>query len=195
MAQMLYTIAAIMILAVVVMMMNVKIHNTNDRMMFSELSLDMTGVGNEILDHIETMHFNQGTISCMVVPVEELSTTFGTDACDPDDENAECAACNPNANYADCFTVGDFHGAEATRIRSRVFAGEVVQTTYRVSDIRVEFVAEDAPHAVSASPTFAKRVRLNVSTPVLVDASGNEIAIEMARIYTHPMRYARPCQQ
>ena len=176
MAQILYTLVAIMLLGVTVLNINVKIHDTQDDMMFSELTLQMTSVGAELLNEIGMKEFDPGTISEYAVPRESLSpeASFGNAPCDPDN------------NFADCDTVSDFHGKTATRTLTRVHNGVTYAVTYNVSNITVIYVSEASPYTPSADPTFAKEVTLTVSTPTLVDGNGNPIEMTMARVYTYP---------
>lgn len=178
MVQVLYSIAAIMLLGITVLNINTKIHGTQDRLMFNELALDMTSVGAEVLNEIGKHPFDPGTISEFVVPRDSLSNDadWGSSGCDPDN------------SYQSCFTVSDFHQKTAERTRSRVQSGTPVDITYNVTEIEVKYVSETPPHTpvTSGTRTFAKEVTLKVSTPVLVNADGEPFEITMSRVYMYP---------
>jgi hypothetical protein len=178
MVQILYTIAAIMILAVVSLTINLRIHSTGERLMFNELTLEMTGVATELLDQIGRREFDAGTISGLMVPVDSLTpaTNFGTGMCEPDQQ------------YSGCFTISDFHNRTATRIRSRQHAGQLREIEYNVTDIQVLYVDQNPPHDESTTPTFAKEVTLTISTPAMETASGGAIEVRISRIFMYPPR-------
>ena len=74
MVQVLYSIAAIMLLGITVLNINVKIHGTEERMMLSELSLEMTSIGAEILNEIGRLEYDQSATFGQVLPVASLET-------------------------------------------------------------------------------------------------------------------------
>ena len=184
MVQILYSIAAIMLLGITVLNINVKIHGTEERMMLSELSLEMTSIGAEILNEAARMEYDQGATFGLVLDVDSLETTtaWGTGSCDPD------------ASFSGCFTINNLQGKTATRSLSRVYEGTTYDVTYDVSPIQVCYAAVAPPHACageSGGPpagarTYAKKVSFNVSTPVLVDANGDPYEIPMSRVYMYP---------
>jgi hypothetical protein len=177
MAQMIYMVAAIMILASVVLNVNIRMHSTEDRLMFGELAMDMTGVGNEMFEHIAAMEFDPGTISRMAVPTDSLreEANFGSEVCEPDN------------GYQGCFTVSDFHGRSATRAKQRQRNNVTYDVEYNISGIVVRYVDEDPPHAPANTQTFAKEVTLTISSPLVADANGNPLEITMSRTYMYPM--------
>lgn len=177
MVQVLYSIAAIMLLGITVLNINTKIHGTQDRLMFNELALQMTSVGAEMLNEIGKNDFDPSTIFGEVLPRNQLS---------PDDGTWGSGTCNPDNNFSGCFVINDFHGKTAERTLTRVQGGVSVDITYNVTDITVEYVAETSPYAPSGTQTYAKKVTLNVSTPVLVDADGAPFEVPMSRIYMYP---------
>ena len=147
-------------------------------MMFSELTVEMTGVGAEILDEIGKQLFDPVTSSGLLVPKSALSTSPypAASTCDPDDPD-----------YSGCSTIGDFHGKTATRTRTRIHKGTTYSVPYDVTDIVVDYVSETPPHtSTGGARSFAKEVTLNVSTPALVDGNGDPFEIEMSRVYMYP---------
>ena len=176
MAQIIYTIAAIFILGLVVLTLNVQIHGTQERMAFNELALEMTSVGAEMLNEIGKMEYDPNTIFGEVLPRTALSPEGAWGS----------GSCNPNTNYSGCFTINDFHGKTAVRTLNRAYQGANQTVTYNVTDIEVHYVGESAPYAASGTQTYAKEVTLNISTPVLVDGAGNPIEIPMSRVYMYP---------
>lgn len=179
MVQILYSIAAILLLGMSVLNINVKIHGTQERLMFNELALGMTSVGAEMLNEIGKHDFDPGTISGMMVSTDSLSysSAFGS------------GSCNPDANFDSCFTVSDFHGKAASRTITRVHSGTPYTVTYEVTDIDVQYVSETAPHTPVANATdrtFAKEVTLTISTPVLVDGNGDPFEVTMSRVFMYP---------
>jgi len=176
MAQLIYTIAAIFILGTVVLTFNVKIHGTQERMAFNELTLAMTGVGAELLNEIGKAEYDPNTIFGEVLPRNQLSVEGGWGS----------GSCNPDANFSGCFVINDFHGKTASRTVTRVYQGTTYTVTYDVTDIEVHYVTEAPPYTPSNTQTYAKEVTLNVSTPALVDGAGAPIEIPMSRIYMYP---------
>ena len=176
MVQILYTVTAIFVLGITVLTLNVRIHGTQQRMMFSELAQEMTSVGAELLNEIGKAEYDPNTIFGEVLPRAALSAegTWGSGSCDPDNR------------FASCFVINDFHGKTATRSITRTHDGAPVTVEYNVSDLEVHYVTESAPHTASATQTYAKEVTLNISTPALVDANGDPIEIPMSRVYTYP---------
>ena len=182
MPQMIYSVAAILLLGVAFLNINRKVHGTDERLTFSELTVEMTGVGAEILDEIGKHPFDDVVAaSNIVVARGDLSATAGDAAsvCDPDDPD-----------YAGCLTIGDFDGKTATRNRTRTHSLNGTPTTYTVAysvtSIDVEYVSEAPPHAVTAAPTFAKEVTIHVETPALLLSDGTNFGFDMRRIYTYP---------
>lgn len=177
MPQMIYSVAAIFLLGISFLNVNRKVHGTQERMMFSELALEMTSVGAELLDEIGKYPFDNGTISGLTTTTDSLSTTFGGGTCNPDDPD-----------FGGCSTISDFHGKTATRSETRVHGGTTYTVPYNVTAISVAYVGEASPHAPSPSNarTFAKEVTLTVSTPALLDGNGDPIEIEMSRVYMYP---------
>ena len=120
MPQMIYSVAAILLLGVAFLNINQKVHGTDERMMFSELTLEMTGVGAEILDEIGKRPFDANTVGGLLIPATALgaSASVSPSACDPDD-----------SNYAGCDTIGHFPGKTATRNRTRTRSQNGTPTT------------------------------------------------------------------
>lgn len=178
MVQILYTLTAIFILGITVLTLNVKIHGTQERIMFSELSLEMTEVGAEILNEIGKHDYDPNTIFGEVLPRSSLSPEGSWGG----------GFCNPNARFSGCFVINDFNGKTAERTVTRTHKGTSYDVVYNVTDIAVHYVTEDAPHTPSPgkAQTYAKEVTLKVSTPALVDGTGAPIEIPMARVYTYP---------
>ena len=176
MVQILYTIIAIFVLGITVLTLNVKIHGTQDRMMFSELSIEMTSVGAELLNEIGKHDYDPNTIFGEVLPRAALSPegTWGS------------GSCNPDAKFQGCFVINDFHGKTAERTVMRTHKGTDYDVVYNVTDLEVHYVTEASPYTASGTQTYAKEVSLNISTPALVDGTGTPITIPMSRVYTYP---------
>ena len=176
MVQVIYTITAILILGFTVLSLNLQIHGTQQRMMFSELAQEMTSVGAEVLNEISKHDYDPNTIFGEVLARNALSPegSWGS------------GSCNPDNRFAGCFVINDFHGKTATRTITRTHDGTAYTVDYNVSDLEVHYVTEAAPHTASGTQTYAKEVTLNVSTPALVDAAGDPIEIPMSRVYTYP---------
>lgn len=177
MPQMIYSVAAILLLGVSFFHVNQKVHGTDNRLLFSELTTEMTSVGAEILDEMGKRPFDANTVSGLMIPVADLSASPrpAVSTCDPDDPD-----------YQGCATIGHFHGKTATRNRPRVHSGTTYNVPYNVTSIEVEYVTEAPPHTVTTSRTFAKEATIRVSTPALVDGSGDPYEIEMKRVYMYP---------
>lgn len=178
MVQIIYTVAAIMLLGFTILNINVKIHGNQDRMVFNELALEMTSVGAEVLNEIGKHDFDPGTISNLIVHPDSLSETaaFGSGTCDPDN------------SFNNCFTINDFHAKAASRSLTRVHGGTTHTIDYDVTDIQVQYVSETPPHdpVTAGTKTFAKEVTVTISTPVLLDMNGDPVELEMSRVYMYP---------
>lgn len=179
MVQILYSIAAIVLLGVTVLNINIKIHGTEGRMMFSELALETTSVGSEILNEIGKAEYDPNTIFGEVITRNGLS---------PEDGTWGSGTCNPDARFGGCFVINDFHGKTASRTLTRVHRGTTYTVTYNVTDIAVHYVTEAPPYGASpgAAQTYAKEVTLNISSPALLDTDGTPLLIPMSRVYTYP---------
>ena len=176
MVQILYTVTAIFVLGITVLTLNVKIHGSQERMMFSELAQEMTSVGAELLNEIGKADYDPNTIFGEVLPRASLSVESGWGS----------GLCAPDNKFSGCFVINDFHGKTATRSITRTHKNTTYTVDYNVTDLEVHYVTEAAPHTASPTQTYAKEVTLNISTPALVDASGDPIEIPMSRVYTYP---------
>lgn len=177
MAQLIYSITAIFVLGIAFLNVNQKVLGSQDRMMFSEIALEMTSIGTELLDEIGKYPFDTGTTSGLAVAPTDLSdgTAWGTGACDPD-----------HPDFEGCVTISDFHTKTASRTETRVYKGVTTSVPYTIPSISVAYVSETAPHDPSASATFAKEVTIVVETPALIDYNGDPVSIEMSRVYMYP---------
>jgi hypothetical protein len=193
MAQTLYSVTALLLLGISFFNVNQKVHGNQERLMFSELALEMTSVGAEMLNEIGKYSYDPAAISTVSgTTLNDRAalrgaSTFGTGvpACAPD----------PASQFSGCVVINDFHGKTTRRSITRAYGGATHTIDYDVTDIRIRYVEEAPPHrpcsATGAScpasgKTFAKEATVTVSTPALVNGAGAPIAIRMSRVYLYP---------
>jgi hypothetical protein len=184
MVQIIYTIAAVMILSVLVVNVNVSIHGNQERMMFNELALEVTSVGAEMLNEIGKYSYDPVALASVYgFTLEDRNalrdaSMFGVGSlCDP----------NPASGFFGCIVINDFHGKTATRSVTRRKDGVDYTVDYDITDIRIRYVAEAPPHAYTDnSKSFAKEATITIAIPALVDGSGNPIEFTMSRVFQYP---------
>lgn len=182
MVQVLYSIAAIMLLGVTVLNINIKAHGAQDRMMFSELALEMTSVGAELLNEIGKYSYDPAALRSVYG-----YTLQDRDALRPEGNFGAGSPCAPDDDFSSCLVINDFHGKTATRPITRTRNGVAYTVEYDITDIRVRYVDETPPHASSdGEKTFAKEATVTISTPALVGGDGNPVEITMSRVYLYP---------
>lgn len=186
MAQTIYSVTALLLLGISFFGVNQRVFGTHERLRFSELALEMTSVGAEMLNEIGKYSYDPAALlSVSGTALDDRAAlrdagTFGAGvpACDP----------NPDSQFNGCVVIHDFHGKSAQRSVSRAYGGATHTVRYDITDIRVRYVAETPPHlpVAAGTKTFAKEVTVTVSTPLLVNGAGAPIAIAMSRVYLYP---------
>src|SRR5690606_36736447 len=136
-----------------------------------EVAVQATAVGAELLEEIGAEPFAHGVV------VRAFSENDIIPLPVKGDFSGACG-CNPDANFNVCSFISDFHGTTATRVRNDI--------EYNV-DIEVNYVLENDPAVISGSPTFALRVDLQITSPLLyVGHPDNPLVYRMTRIFTRP---------
>lgn len=169
-SQLIYAVVAVAIAAMVSYLLLIGTTTVETRQYQNEMMTQVSGVAHEVFDLIGTRSFDART-DTTVFPdppssAEELTaeSDFGK-SCDP---------------YTGCSDIDDYHEQELTMNR--------LGTTYSVF-VGVRYVEESNPESFSGSKTFAKRVTLTISNPLLRDRDENEddIVREMfiSRVYTY----------
>jgi len=185
MAQAIYSVAAIFVLAIAFLNVNKKLHASQEQMMFSELALEMTSVGAEMLNEIGKYSYDPAallsvtgtTLNDRTVLRDEATFGTGSPACDP----------NPDSQFNGCIVINDFHGKSATRPVTRTHDGNTYTVDYDISNITIRYVDESPPHApTGGNKTFAKEAVVTISTPALLDGNGDPLQITMSRVYLYP---------
>ena len=197
MVQILYSIAAIFLLGITVLNINVKIHGSQERMMFNELALEMTSVGAEMLNEVGKYSYDPSALAAgygsTIFDRDALraASTFGQ----PFDASSPVCDPNPATKFSGCYVINDFDGKSTTRSITRSKNGTPYTVDYNITDIEIKYVEETPPHrpctdlaatCPASGKTFAKSVTVTISTPVLIDGAGNPVEIEMARVYQYP---------
>jgi hypothetical protein len=190
MIQTFYALIAMMVLAIISLTVNTKLHGGEQRLMVSELANVMTGVGSDFLDVVSSRPYDPVALMTTTVAVISNpnfllpSSTFGLDP------NGNPVGCDPDLDYFACMFVSDFHGSTATRTVTRTFQGQAYTATYTIDNVTVRYVDSEPPHAPLTDPnlrSFAKEVRITVSNPdVRSPATGAPIELGMSRIITYP---------
>ncbi len=156
--QMLLTIAAFMLLGVV--MLNFRSANFQNEEVLdgNEYTQKAVAIGRSMIEEMQEKVFDQLLVSKKIVRLEDLTY------------------CGPayTEKYPNFYDVDDFHGSV---FRSPAAGVTATSTTpkclwgtwgYTVS-IRVEFVSPTNPTIVSATRTFAKRATLRISNEFSTD--------------------------
>ncbi len=144
--------------------------STQQRIISNEVLTQFSGVGDEILDDIGSLPFDERTDAARnptrLASASELEAPayFGGN-------------CNPDVNYADCKDIDDFHGKSRTLEREGLAYDAAIE---------VRYVDEDDPTIAIQSKTFAKEVVLHITSPHILDSQSSEpLSIVIARVFTY----------
>ncbi len=169
-AQVLYAVIAMVMTSLLAFNVQRGALNAQQRVISNEVLTQFSGVGEEILEDIGSLPFDERTDvtrnPTRLASASELKAPayFGGN-------------CNPDANYADCKDIDDFDGKSRTLEREDL--------VYYVA-IEVRYVDEDDPTIARQSQTFAKEVVLHITSPHILDSQSSEpLSIVIARVFTY----------
>lgn len=169
-AQVLYTIGALAMAAVLSYMMLFGVTTTAQRTYRNEILTQLTGVAVEILEDIGSHAFDNRTR-------EDLYPEQATDSTEFTAAGAfggvSAATCDTS-----CMDIDDFHGLTLTRSREGV--------DFSV-DIAVQYVDANNPTYAASSKSFAKEVTVVITNPNIYRFNNPDslIQIEISRVFSY----------
>jgi hypothetical protein len=168
MIQTLYSLIAIMMLAVLTLTFNKALHSNDTRMILTEVSSQVTPVAMDILDYIGTLRYDAS--------VEDIGLVQPSNLQDPIQGST---LCDPNNGYQGCADVmNELHGKTITRT--------VHGLTYNIL-VEFEYLDPINPDQVSPDPSFHKRATLTITSPELMQANTNTpLEIKIKRRFSYP---------
>lgn len=177
--QLISTILAALLVGLFTIHMSTGIRQVHNDMWQNEVMTQVSGVGQDVLEHVLRRSFDENTDESKINP---LSYPVITSA----------AQLTSDANFGGCTSldlvtptcddIDDFDGLSVTKT-SNGFPFTV--------DIQVQYVNPDDPTQVSSSRTVAKEVQVTVTTPMLT-IGGNPIEVKMSRVVTYNRHMTAP---
>ncbi len=168
--QVLYAVIAMMIASLLAFNVQRGTMSAQQRVISNEVLTQFSGVGDEILEDIGSLPFDERTDvtrnPTRLASASELKAPayFGGN-------------CNPDADYADCLDIDDFHGKSRTLEREGLAYDAAIE---------VRYVDEDDPTIAIQSQTFAKEGVLHITSPLILDSQSSEpLSIVMTRVFTY----------
>lgn len=172
MIQILYTLVAIALLAMIGLNLQRGAAHTAQQQTFNEVATQLTGVGIEVLEHIarDSVYFDRHAFDFRSVPP----------ACGRIDSTQIALFADPAAFGGQTYTgsrfIEGFHGLKETIDRDGL--------EYEVG-ITVRYV-DEVTHVVSSTETFAKEVLLDITNPYLhLGDPDNPVTVRMSRVFTY----------
>ena len=173
----LYALLAMLLVALFSLNMQRGIHATEQQMIVNEVATQLTGVGVDVLEHIERTPFDENTDESKQVPLEYPVIT-GTGQLTPDG-GAQWGGCTSLAlSDPSCDDIDDFDGVSVDV--------DVDGLVYTV-EVAVQYVSPattPATLAPSGAQTYAKEVTLTISNPYLL-LGGTPLQVELKRVFTY----------
>ena len=174
--QVIYAFIAILLLALLSLTLQRGIHSTERRQAVNEVSTQLTGVGIDVLEYIGRHPFDFEVDTTRAdFPMWRDDFPYATDPSDLTPTiSSEYGGC---LDYYACDDVDDFDGMTITRT--------VDGMDFSV-DIHVEYVNELTPDVKPGSQTFAKEVRLEISSSSLyLRSPANPLTVEISRVFAY----------
>jgi|GEM_PF-3004225 len=169
MVQTLYGILAMSMLALLTLTLNNSIHSNDREMMMNEISSHVTGMADELFDHISGLSYDSATLSDQNLVTRDVLSdeeTFGTENCQPEN------------NFSGCWVMNDLHGATIDHTVGGI--------TYQM-EVSLRYVEENDPTVDSSTPSFSKMVEIRISSPDLyIGSSSNPLTVVLDRLYNYP---------
>jgi hypothetical protein len=190
MAQLIYSILALLIVMVVSMNTQRSVMGTAEDQAFNEVTTQMTGVGTEVLERIGRTHFDwynwqygvgTSTLGTSAAAVEERRTRLCGRLNDVEtDSLAAPGAFTACGSYANCPYIEGFHDMADFVLTRGDFE-------FTVDSIRVEYVDPVNITTTSGTPTFAKHVSVTIEYPGIYfnEDPTNTLKLDLDRVFIY----------
>ena len=171
--QVIYAFIAMLLVALLSLTLQRGIHSTERRQIVNEVSTQLVGVGIDVLEYIGRHPFDYAVDTSRVDldAIDDFPYVTNASQLTPPGSFGGCT------NYYTCQHIDDFEGVTITR--------NVDGFDY-VVDIFVRYVDENSPDTPSAVPTFAKEVRVEISsTHLYISSPAYPLTVLIARVFTY----------
>lgn len=171
--QVIYAFIAMLLVALLSLTLQRGIHSTERRQIVNEVSTQLVGVGIDVLEHIgrTTFDYAVDTNRVDIDPIEDFPYVEDPAELTLPGSFGSCS------DYYSCKYIDGFDGMTVNRT--------VDGLDFEV-DIFVQYVDEDNPDTASGVQTYAKEVRLEISSSALyLSSAANPLTVEIARVYTY----------
>lgn len=157
--------------------------SAEQRMVLNEVATHVTGVGENLMEHIGNQAFDDNTHEGKAIPqppvfplIVDVAMLTAESGFGNTGDGAACDHATPNFYDADCDDIDDFHGMTLSR--------EIEGVTYTAT-IAVQYVVADNPGQDSmGAKTYAKEVSITVTSPYLL-LGGAPLAVTVARVFSY----------
>lgn len=177
--QLISTILAALLVGLFSIHMSRGIREVQNDMWQNETLTQVTGVGQDILEHIVRRPFDENTDESkknpLVYPVITSAVMLTADA-----SFGGCTGLD--LVTPTCDDIDDFDGLTVTRTIDNI--------PFQVL-IAVQYVNPDDPSEASASKTVAKEVSLTITTP-FIKVGGNNLEMKLSRVATYNRHMTAP---
>lgn len=172
--QVIYAFIAMLLVALLSLTLQRGIHSTERRQIVNEVSTQLVGVGIDVLEYIGRHPFDYA-VDTSRVDIDAIDDfPYVTDASQLADPGTFGGGC---PDYYSCTYIDDFEAVTITR--------NVDGLDYQV-DIFVQYVDENQPDTPSAVPTFAKEVRVEISsTSLYLSSPAYPLTVLIARVFAY----------
>ena len=153
------------------------------RMVLNEVATHVTGIGENLMEHIGNQAFDDNTHEGKAIPqppvfplVTSPTMLTAEGAFGNTGDGVDCDHTTPDFYDADCDDIDDFHGMTLTR--------EIEGVSYTAT-IAVRYVLVDTPDVYSGGvQTYAKEVVITVTSPYLL-LGGTPLEVVLARVFSY----------
>ncbi len=165
--QVFYALIAMLLLALLSLTLQRGTHSAERRQIVNEMTTQLVGVGIDVVEHIGRQPFDSQTDSNKVATVPPVTNA---NQLTPKGSFGGCT------DYNSCEDVDDFDGLAITRI---------VDGLQFDVQIEVNYVDELTPDNQPGYNTFAKEVRLTISSPYLYITKSTPVSVQIARVIAY----------
>ncbi|MDX1740688.1 MAG: hypothetical protein R3178_05310 [Rhodothermales bacterium] len=174
--QVIYAFIAILLIALLSLTLQRSVHSTERRQIVNEVSTQLVGVGIDVLEDIGRHAFDYEVDTTRAdFPLWRDDFPYATNPAQLTPiASAEFGNC---VDFYSCDDIDDFHNMTITRVVDGV--------GFNV-DIFVEYVSETTPNVKPGTQTFAKEVRLEISSSALyLSSPANPLTVEISRVFAY----------
>lgn len=162
--QVFYALIAMLLLALLSLTLQRGTHSAERRQIVNEMTTQLVGVGIDVIEHIGRQPFDSQTDSNKVATVPPVTNAAQLT---PKGSFGGCT------DYNACEDVDDFDGLTITR--------DVGGLDFDVV-IEINYVDENNPDVQPGFNTFAKEIRLSISSPHLYITKSIPLTVQIARV-------------